>query len=317
MPKSPSSAASLLFGSTPMRLPSQTDILIDTKNLVARATLAKSYGPELTTRAGVSTGPFLRAFRMLHALKKRLGGNLVFCFEGGEQKRYAIHPDYKVSRRTVPIPGEDPTLSLTDQFLPRLVEMFQHMRCSFVTPNAAEADDAIFSWIKDHPKRSHVVCSTDRDLWYLLKYPNVTVLTAEAEPVSQEKVRTTYHVPPSRIPLMKALFGDSSDCIPKVPRLGEKDWAPLGALAVKAKHGRHFFQLLRDNKACAVVQLDPKKRDRILEHEAQVTKMLRVTRLRHVAYTTAPRPGSHAKLTAFLQKYECVSLLPMAELMTL
>lgn len=310
------SSAASLFGGT-MHTPETTDLLIDTKNFVARATLAKSYGPELTTKAGVSTGPFVRAFRMLHSLKSRHGGKLVFCFEGGEQKRYDIHEGYKESRRVVPIPGEDPELSILDQFLPRITEMLQHMRCLFVTPREAEADDAILSWIVDHPKRAHVVLSTDKDLWYLLKYPHVTVLDAKGEPVTKDRVREVYKTPPSRIPLMKALFGDSSDCIPKVPRLGDKDWAPLGTLAVKAKNGAHFFELLRDDKAMAIVGLPLVKRDKILEHKSQVQRMLRVARLRHVPYSTIPKQGSLKKLQDFLHRYECASLLPLAEAMTL
>lgn len=320
MPKSskpPASAASLLFGG-PMRTPEDTDLLIDMKNFVARATLAKSYGPELTTKAGIATGPFLRAFRMLHSLRKRRPGRLVFCFEGGEQKRYDIHPGYKESRRvTPPIPGSEPGTSLVDQFLPHVTAMVQHMRCTFVTPRAAEADDAIYSWIKDHPERAHVVLSTDRDLWYLLKYPQVVVLNSEGDGVTPDKVRSTYHVPPSRIPLMKALFGDNSDCIPKVPRLGEADWKPLGVLAVKAKTLGGFMSLLADDKAAQIVGLDLKKRDRILAARSQVHRMLRVVKLRHVSYTASPRQGNLKKLTDFLQRMECTSLLPHAEFMTL
>lgn len=299
-------------------------ILIDFRNFLHRAALARSgmsKGQDLCTSTGMPSGHIYRGFTMLRSLKKEYGGQFVVVFEGVKNFRYKLYPEYKGNRdrsklvKTASIvpDGSPGPVSVDFDPTPDMIEMLSHMKCKFLTPHGGEADDGIATFVKN-TKGRHIVVSTDRDLWYLLKNPKVTIVGFDRKEITKEQVRDIFHCPPSRVPMVKALFGDSGDNILNVPGLGEKKLANADLQKI-IKKSANIEQLLAGVKSSA--NIDVKIRDKVAEHEDQVRLMYRIARLKqNVKHKIAILPGDAGKLRKLLLKFECKSLLNDAGFLT-
>jgi DNA polymerase-1 len=271
-------------------------ILIDFKNTVMRAWHAGQSGDQEDAKRsdGYPSGHVLRFFRMIHKLKKECGGGqLVFCMEGGETRRYELLPTYKEGRSK---PDFDPA--------PDVVKMIQLMKCKVVTPVSAEADDAIATFVATNKGGKHFIVSVDKDLWSLLG-GKVRILSAQNE-ITEAKVLKTFGVKPSGVALAKALVGDASDKIPKVPYLLWKDIASAMETA-----------LTPEDLYNQIDKIPPKTATKLLEYKEQVEKMFEVVSLRKdCELLIDERPGNSEEMKAFLESFECASLIPLISTLT-
>jgi 5'-3' exonuclease len=94
------------------------------------------------------------------------------------------------------------------------------MRCKTIRARAGEADDAIASYLRQYAGdyTSVIIESNDRDLWQLIDTPKIKVLSDGIE-VDEQYCYKKLGVLPDRVPMMKALLGDKSDDLLRVPRV--------------------------------------------------------------------------------------------------
>lgn len=239
---------------------------------------------ELTTAGGKPSGHVLRLVNMLLSIK-RLGGDLYFCMEGNEKRRYELLPSYKSNRAK---PDFDP--------MPDALRLIQYMDCYIVTPEGAEADDAIATLVATSKVRSYIV-SGDKDLWALLG-PNVRILASGVE-VTEQMVLDKLGVKPASVTLAKALCGDQSDCIPRVPGLR---WSSVRSVVQQCTTPDDLYAHLND--------IPTKQRKLLEENKALTYTMYDVVQLRtNCKLSIEKRSRDLAALTAMVvDEFECTSL---------
>jgi DNA polymerase-1 len=270
-------------------------ILIDFKNTVMRAWHAgQSEEQDDAKRSdGYPSGHVLRFFRMVHKLKKEIGGTICFCMEGGETRRYELLPTYKEGRSK---PDFDP--------VPDLVQLAQLMKCQIITPVNSEADDAIAAFVTKNKGVRHFIVSVDKDLWSLLG-GKVRILSAQEEIVEQKVVKT-FGVKPQGVALAKALKGDTSDKIPKVPHLR---WADIETVMETCITPDDLYARLSD--------IPEKTAAKLTEYREQVEKMYQVVKLRTDCELVIQQcPGDATGMKQFLDSFECNSLIPLISALT-
>lgn len=250
---------------------------------------------------------------MLRALKKEHGGRFVFAFEGVDNFRYKIYPEYKGNRdhnkliKTASVPDGTPGPIPADfDPTPDVLALISGMKCTLLTPSGGEADDAIATYVTN-TKGRHIIVSTDRDLYYLLKRPNVQIQSWDRKMITPEHVKTAYNCPPSRVPLVKAILGDSGDNILNVPGFGAKKMNDpvLQRIIRKSKNIDELIQNVKASK-----KFKPKLKAAIVEHEEQVRLMFKVAKLKvNIKIKSAEMPGDSNKIKKILHTFECKSLM--------
>ena len=199
------------------------NVLIDGHNLAFRCASAIS---RLTDGRGRPTGMILGFLRSLGALRKRFPEAVFWvAWDGSSRRRAARYAEYKAHRTrkttSVNVGGEvfDPLLFLRE-ILPAL-----GVRQAW---NAEEeADDVIATLVRGELlEQTNLICSTDRDFLQL-----VTPSTMFLYPAVGSRKEVLYDVacveqqlgvPPERVVHLRALFGDTSDNLPGVPRVPKK-----------------------------------------------------------------------------------------------
>lgn len=200
-------------------------LVVDVSNLAYRSFHAYS---SLTTKTGKLSGHVYGSVRLLLAtLRNHLEPGkycIVYCYDGAGAKelRRQTLPEYKSGRddgRFNPCPEVKTVLADCPGLHIELAER--------------EGDDAV-AWITEKlvtgPVPKPVVLLTgDRDMWALKRFPGVQIYSPNLKRyVIPDDIRAEYHVEdPGRIPLAKALFGDSSDGIRGVDRLQRKQVAAV------------------------------------------------------------------------------------------
>ena len=138
--------------------------------------------------------------------------------------RHEIFPEYKGERQA--------PLENFDSQIPLVISLLEKMNLSVVSVEGFEADDIIATFVNNWTKKGGecVILTGDHDLFQLAS-EQVCVKT----PLKGEKalkyfakdVLEKYGVSPSKFTDMKALMGDSSDNIPGIPGIGEKNASRL------------------------------------------------------------------------------------------
>lgn len=276
-------------------------IVVDFQNTLWKSWMAKpAAGPDLCRADGYPTGHVYRFVRTIYKWKRDFQGELVFCYEGGEKQRYELFPTYKSGRKRDH--DFDPA--------PDVKRLLSHIRCTELRPREAEADDAIAAFIHRKPSASHLILSSDKDLWSL-RGPNVQIVSFQ-EMLSDADIEKSCEkhygtAKPKSITLAKALFGDKSDGLPGIPRLLKKHVAPL---LEKVETPEELLSQLSS--------LPRSSADKLLEHQEQVRTLYQVVRLRpEVQVQKREREGDVDKFKKFLREFESPSLLYTSELLCL
>tara|TARA_R100000656_G_scaffold104176_1_gene76041 strand:+ start:68136 stop:68990 length:855 start_codon:yes stop_codon:yes gene_type:complete len=274
-------------------------VVFDFQNTLWRSYMARPRNEEdMQTSTGYPSGHVYRFFRSVHKWKSQFGGHPVFIYEGGEKYRYELFPEYKA--------GRDRNREFDPK--PDVVKMLKHIKCTEIIPVDSEADDGIAAWVHKYPTARHLIVSSDKDLWQL-RCPNVQIVFFQSvisDQEIEEKCKKHYGTPkPASIVLAKALYGDKSDGLPSVPRLFKKHVSPL---LERVRLVDDFF--------AEIDSLPTKTAQKLRDHEEQVRKVYEAVQLRaHCKLRRREREGNAEKLTQFLEKFECETLLPLVDAM--
>jgi DNA polymerase-1 len=212
--------------------------------------------------------------------------HFVFATEGknGTVARKKLFPDYKHNRVLEP---EAKQARKTCQ------NLYRFLSCSVVNSPKGEADDAIGCYIKRHPGAGTVIISEDKDLWQLIRPGKVSVLTRKRGVITPEVCKSVVGVKPSQVPLHKALLGDSSDNLPRVPRVPKK---VLLSLASTHRTPKELFQTLQENEIPHY--------EAILRCKKQIRRVYKAARIqRKLEMNETKYEANPEKLARFLEKH--------------
>jgi 5'-3' exonuclease/transcription antitermination factor NusG len=268
------------------------NVLVDGHNLAFRCL----YAPGLVDLRGSQsrpTGMILGVLRSLASLKKRFPeATLMVAWDGSSQRRKRKFSDYKANRKAHEAVAEgsfDP-LGFIKAILPLL-------GVPQVWNPKEEADDVIATLVRGKLKDDiNIVFSTDRDLLQLVT--DTTHLLVP--PVGSrneilfdpEAVQESMGVPPDKIVELRALYGDTSDNIPGVPRVPKKVLRDL----IQA-HGS-VDGLYRSGLA----GLNKGQYERLRSAEPQVRINLDLTTLVDVVVSTTPSDVDPDRATMLLRE---------------
>jgi 5'-3' exonuclease len=277
------------------------NLIVDVSNLAYRS----AYGhKELSTSTGRFSGHVFGAVdSLLSVLRKELKGEtvkIIFCYDGDKSKDYrrTILPEYKGNR----VPHEmDP--------IPEVEEVLRLWPGLHIKQDDKEGDDGIAFAVKMSKGAPCVVLSGDKDLWPLLQHSNVRVLSPNFKRfVETSDFMKPYHLNghPERIPLAKALFGDS-DGIKGIERLLKKQVAPfLNAPGVQTPED--FYNAMGSDKPDCI---SDKMWQKLLDGIDKVIKNYQVIlpQLDFDRSSVTNVKGDFTALKAKLAEYECFSLV--------
>ena len=285
-------------------------IIYDALNLFFTMALSKSIG-SMVTSTHIPSGQVYGSFRRIKANIRqftRPGQRiaLIFAWDNEPVEANEILPQYKMNR--------DANQLLEDEDRNLRLETFrqtlEQMPCTFVDTPFEEADHVIASLVAQNNKPS-MIMSSDKDLWTLLQNPRVKIVSMRKSVViTENELKDKFALPSRRdaykISLYKAVMGDASDNIPKVPRIPSKDFhAALNGIAYTAKDD--CVALVINSAAKLPKQ---KAHDLLVEHESLIRRNLQLTTLKYDLKLQATwNPGSKEKLENIFDTFECRSIL--------
>jgi 5'-3' exonuclease len=138
--------------------------------------------------------------------------------------RVDLIPGYKVHRVAEPIPPE------LEPQMPIIHEVLDAVGVDFVGVPDYEAEDVIATWTEKAAGASVDIVSGDRDLFALVRDPDVRVLYPEKRgltAVDEAEVTRRYGVPGHLYADFAILRGDPSDGLPGLAGVGDKKAADL------------------------------------------------------------------------------------------
>lgn len=228
---------------------------------------------------------------MMINYRKRFGfRSFVHAIEGrGTDERRKLFPDYKK--------GRVPTEEILDSRRTCLA-ILRCTNCSIIKAPRGEADDAIGTYLTEKSSQIAVVVSEDKDLWQLIRPSRCLVQSKKRGTVTPETVRSVMKIPPSKIPLHKAVFGDASDGLPRVPRVPSKVLLKLVQDTSSPKELLQEAQQLKDSHAEAILRCK-----RQIKLNYKLAKIQRRLPLRTKEYE-----GDEKKLRKRLLKYGVTEL---------
>lgn len=190
-------------------------VLVDAFLIIHRAKYKLDF---LQNEAGRKTGMEYGFLKLCEALQREFeGADIVLCWEGKNNFRKVIYPDYK---------GNRPPSSVRLEW-DRVEELKNFLKHPFINAEAEgfEADDVIASLV-DHYKAEEevIIWSNDKDMLQLIR-KGVTVYKSFQElnkkyKWDRETVELRYFgLFPEELPIFFTFAGDKSDNIPGVPRI--------------------------------------------------------------------------------------------------
>lgn len=192
------------------------------------------------SRSGFIKGEYAIVFNFFRALRceveKHNPSRIIFVTEGTPKRQLAIDPEYKGNRVIEPgTQKEDKFLDFLRQKEIIIELMKRSFPISIMRHPDFEADDTVYNIIKNSSRAIPVtVISTDTDFIQLLNcFDNVKVY----DPVKKKYQEET----PYPYVCWKALRGDPSDNIPKIPGMSDAK-----AIAV-VKEAKNLNDFLKEN----------------------------------------------------------------------
>lgn len=202
-------------------------LLIDGRHLLWRSSDAfKNLAVEIYDEM-VGTGGMYGFISILKRVHQRYGGKVIICWEGANNFRKVLYPEYKGNRK----PLTEEMIDLFDDMREQEKRLKAILRCIGVEQYCGiecEADDVIGRLSLELSKNKKMVgiYSGDSDLIQL-----VTDCVNVIQPgfkgdkdrvFDVKKTKNRYSITPKQIADLKALSGDSSDNIPGLKGVGEK-----------------------------------------------------------------------------------------------
>ena len=215
-----------------------TAIIVDGNALLHRAMRVGAVAA-LETKTGKPTGGFFASLKSIHGvLNDHHGTSAYVVFDSGiSKRRRELLPQYKGPRYRsegdpyFEVPDEEHTLYLKKFRLQRYMLQYALPKLGVRTirlkePYGWEADDLIYLLTKTVPSNNVLVVSDDKDMLQLVSTSEdrcIQVLRPIAKQlITQDNFEDYLEYPQSQELLRKAILGDASDNIPKVPGCGKK-----------------------------------------------------------------------------------------------
>ena len=213
------------------------NILVDALNIAFRSHHVYDVKQGLTTSEGIPTGLVYGFLQTLAKWKRKYPHHdmtVVWDRPGGKEWRQEIVPEYKANRPSSPAPapgGEvgdsEETFDIFAYQVNLLHNILPHLGVHQASAPGREADDVIAYLCREMYADVHnIILTSDRDLLQL-----VTTRTVLATPDDKfydvDKVVEEYGVIPEKLVHLRALFGDTSDNLPGIPRFRKKVAARL------------------------------------------------------------------------------------------
>ena len=197
-------------------------LLVDGFNLAYRCFFAV---PELTRSDGFPTNAVHGWLKSLWKLdsQEKPAATLVFFDLGGAQDRLALLPEYKAQREEMP--------EALEKQLPYIKALTRAMGLVGVEKAGVESDDLLASQAMHLAEQGHevLIVSADKDFSQIVgEHIQIMLPPPSANPklgwrrLDAVGVFEKFGVPPSQIPDLLALVGDSSDNIPGIEGVGPK-----------------------------------------------------------------------------------------------
>jgi len=191
-------------------------VVIDGNSIVNRAYYAL---PPLTNLKGEFTNAVYGFMLTLNKIFETVKPDyLAVAFDLPEPTfRHKLFGGYKATRKGMP-------LELAAQ-MPMLKNLLSALKIKIAESPGYEADDILGTYAKKFDGKT-VILTGDRDSYQLIS-PDVSVYLTrqgkgEYEIITENTLKELYGLTPQQMIELKSLMGDSSDCIPGVPGVGEK-----------------------------------------------------------------------------------------------
>lgn len=196
-------------------------ILIDGMNIVMRSYHVYQTRMKLQTEAGDPTGAVYGFLRSLIKWARQYKlQKFVVCWDDpltGSDYRREIYAQYKANRPKGGL-GEE-----GDFQVGTLSQLLESLGVNQAFARGYEADDVIASIARkrSEERKATLIITSDKDMLQLVD--DVTVLmTPKGKVYGPERVEEEMGVPPAYLAAYRALDGDASDNIPRVPRMRKK-----------------------------------------------------------------------------------------------
>lgn len=291
----------------------RTFLIFDAANIAARAHHTFWTNNRLTTKDGRKSGHIFGVLRMIRTAFERFRKGptaIVIALEGYTAERYSLFPAYKANRRKVAVSEE---AALDDPRTEQVLAMLTLPSFGLLAP-FGEADDAIASFARSlEPHKRAYVFSSDRDLWQLAAQrvgrsglAKVSVVLDKFVEVDPAMCLHRLKVLPEQVALLKSVYGDSSDNIPRVYRMPKAFKEVIRANPGWTTPDDLFAAL--DNG-----EIEEKTALKLVEHEDQIRTMFKVVSLGYDAHTIVEPFGSKDGLNDLISNYELNSLRDLPE----
>jgi 5'-3' exonuclease len=281
-----------LFGSDPITTKveeADVAIIFDVSNLAHRAANAHKWAKNST---GKFSGHIFGTMQSIIATLRHYSADqtaiLVFALDGSKKRALKMFPGYKAGRDKKKF---NP--------MPEVINLCHQIPGLMIINSDEEADHVIAAFVRDSAL-DKVVVTTDHDLWQL--WGQAKIVGTKQTEITQDDLAIHYGVGAKQIAIHKAIFGDSSDSLPKLPiTLRKKIILPL-------LHHTNSLEDLYDNAdACDSLPADVYKA--LYKHRKQVETNYEIARLdRHVTYDQTV-VGNPEQLVKLLQHHDCRTLL--------
>jgi DNA polymerase-1 len=297
--------------------------IVDGKNLLWRNADAFS---ELTAHVDgeeIRTGGMYGFVAGLLRIRSRYRAPIIVAWEGTDNFRFKLWPDYKRKRVEDATPAQEELSREVVASEGRLNELLSYAGVRQYYGIECEADDVIATLATVlHGNDVEVLIYTgDSDLRQLAA-PGITIIApgyggAGDKVYDYAAVAERYGVRPRQLPTLKALAGDTSDGIPGLPGIGEKTAATL------VETFGHMDAII----ACAcALPLDSTHAERwpvaarfrdIVKRDAAKAKLfLQLTKVKtDVRVKPVPRALDREQVIRLLKAYKFRSLSSAAELL--
>lgn len=222
------------------------NILIDGNNILRRVYYAfveareKNQEPPYLDKNGVKIGIIYGMFSYLPSLLCDLASptKISYFLDGKSKRRLEMDATYKDDDRKPLDIGAPVSLSDGREFsnqIDLISYIFRCLGCDIYHHPNEEADDLIASFVVSNPGAVHIIVSSDKDFFQLIKDRVVVYRPGVPPPrlYDAERVEEYYEkkhgirLKPSQVRMFKSLTGDPSDNITGVPRIRKKAVFPL------------------------------------------------------------------------------------------
>lgn len=149
-----------------------------------------------------------------------LPGNIIACFDSGNNYRRKVYSAYKERRREKEISKEQ--REQTGELMTTAKRLLAHLGCKVTWVPGEEADDLIALFCERLPGMK-AVYTHDADLLALVSPETIVIRSGEPHIFGSENHKVPYRF----VSLHKSLVGDSSDNYSGIPGFGEKSWSQL------------------------------------------------------------------------------------------